>query len=107
MAPRVGAASLNWSDDLTKKYLSLLANDSATFHDSSVAQPLQARRAERLVLGLDRLVADLGWSKNEKIYPALDKLFSDAQSLPDFNADQFGKDLKEFHASVSAILESK
>ncbi len=100
------AAKISWTEDLTRKVLAALANPSNGVTDP-VGQPIQARRAERLVLGLDRLVADLGWTKNEKISPALDKLFKGAQSLPDFNADQFGKDLKDFHASVSAILDSK
>lgn len=100
------ASEISWSEETTKKVLVALANSSSDFADKT-PHAVQARRAERLVLGLDRLVADLGWTKNEKIGPALDKLFKDAQSLPDFNADQFGKDLKDFHDSVSAILQSK
>ncbi len=105
------ASKISWSEEMTKKVLKALASSSEDFKtDASHRNQFQAglaRSAERLVLGLDRLVADLGWTKNEKISPALDKLFKDAQSLPDFNADQFATDLKEFHARVSEILNSK
>ena len=100
------ASKIYWTEETTKKVLITLANTSTDFADKST-QRIQARRAERLVLGLDRLVADLGWTKNEKISSVLDKLFKDAQSLPDFNADQFATYLKEFHSRVSEILNSK
>ena len=97
------AASLNWSDELTKKYLSLLANDSAAFRDGSVSQPLQARRAERLVLALDRLVAALPELKNNvSVQSALDQLFKLAQSIPDFDAERFADALQTFSVALGA-----
>jgi hypothetical protein len=97
------AASLDWSDDLTKKYLSALASDSAAFRDSSVSQALQARRAERLVLALDRLVAALPELKdNEPVQSALNQLFKLAQSIPDFDPKQFSDVLQKFSAAITA-----
>ena len=97
------AANLTWSDDLTKKYLSLLANDSTTFHNNSVPQTLQARRAERLVLALDRLVAALPEMKdNQPVQAALNQLFKLAQSIPDFDTKQFAGALDKFSVAIAA-----
>jgi hypothetical protein len=97
----MAAAGLDWSDDLTKKYLSLLANDSAAFRDSSVSPALQARRAERLVLALDRLVAALPELKNNgPVQSALNQLFKLAQSVPDFDPKQFADALQKFSAAA-------
>jgi hypothetical protein len=88
---------------LTKKYLSLLANDSAAFRDASVSQLLQARRAERLVLALDRLVAALPELKNnEPAQSSLNQLFKLAQSIPDFDPKQFSGALENFSAALAA-----
>jgi hypothetical protein len=95
------AASLTWSDDLTKKYLLLLANDAAAFRDNSISQNLQARRAERLVLALDRLVAALPELKNNApVQAALNQLFQLAQSIPDFDPKQFAAALEKFSAAL-------
>ncbi len=95
------AASLDWSDDLTKKYLSALANDGAGFRDSSVSQALQARRAERLVLALDRLVAALPELKNnEPVQSTLNQLFTLAQSIPDFDPKPFADALQKFSTAL-------
>jgi hypothetical protein len=97
------AANLDWSDVLTKKYLSALANDGAAFRDSSISQALQARRAERLVLALDRLVAALPeLKKNEPVQSALNQLFKLAQSIPDFDPKQFAAALEEFSKAIAA-----
>jgi hypothetical protein len=85
-----------------------LSSASEAFADQSVSKSIQARRAERLVLALDRLLPELpGIATNSAANQSLNKLFADAQSLPDFDANQFAKDLKEFHSSVVGILESK
>jgi hypothetical protein len=95
------AASLDWSDDLTKKYLSTLASDSAAFRDSSVSQALQARRAERLVLALDRLVAALPELKNNApVQSALNQSFKLAQSIPDFDSAKFAAALEDFSRAL-------
>ncbi len=97
----MAAANLDWSDDLTKKYLTLLANDSTAFRDSSISQNLQARRAERLVLALDRLVTTLPELKNnEPVQSSLNQLFKFAQSIPDFDPKQFADALEKFSAAT-------
>ena len=99
----LAAANLAWSDDLTKKYLSLLAGDSAAFRDNTISQPVQARRAGRLVLALDRLVAALPELKNnEPLQSALNQLFKLAQSVPDFDPKAFADALQKFSATLAS-----
>ena len=97
----IAAAGMDWSDVTTRKFLYALAA-SKDFQDSSVSQNLQARRAERLVLALDRLVAALPELKNnEPVQSALDQLFKLAQSIPDFDPKQFADALQKFSAAIA------
>jgi hypothetical protein len=85
-----------------------LAGSADAFLQLNVSKTLAARRAERLVLALDRLIPDLGGAKtNAAVNESLNKLFADAQSLPDFEPKRFAKDLNTFHLSVAAFLETK
>ena len=59
---------------------------------------LQARRAERLVLALDRLLAA---ENNHKADAQLNQLFKLAQSIPDFDPKQFSAALEKFSAVIS------
>lgn len=96
-------ATADWSDTKTRKILSAFANSSESFRDSSISQNLQARRAERLVLALDRLVAALPELKNnEPVQSSLNQLFKLAQSIPDFDPKQFADALEKFSAAVNA-----
>lgn len=91
------AADSTWPADTGRKCLDLLAGAASNFRDKSKSQPEQARRAERLVLALDRLVSGLTDSSVAKnLDAALAKLFKDAQSIPDFNPTVFGDDLEAF-----------
>ncbi len=90
------AAGLPWTDKLSQDALAALANTSADFKEA-VPQPVQARRAERLVLALDRL------SAARKNFPAdaeLNRLFKLAQSLPDFDPKEFAAALDKFSQAV-------
>jgi hypothetical protein len=99
------AVNTSWTEDKAKKHLDTLANSSLEFTSTTSAK---ARYAERLILAFDRLVIALPEvSTNSAVNQSLNKLFTDAQSLPDFDPNQFAKDLKEFQASVSTILETK
>jgi hypothetical protein len=90
-------ASNPWPADKTRDCLNRLAGTAAAFRDKAPSRALQARRAERLVLGLDRLVAGLNDDAAAKRLDApLNQLFKDAQSLPDFNPEQFAAHLEEF-----------
>lgn len=66
--------------------LARLAATSAEFEDATVSQPVQARRAERLVLALDRLGGG----------PEIEPLFKLVQSLPDFDPKNFAEALRRF-----------
>lgn len=94
-------AELVWTDEMTRLALNALAGTSAAFQDPAVPQPQQARRAERLVLALDRLVAALPEFKhNEPLQAGLNELFKLAQSAPDFDPNQFAAVLGKFSAAV-------
>lgn len=83
--------------------LQAAANTSAAFRDTAISQNLQARRAERLVLALDRLVAALPELKNNApVQSSLNQLFKLAQSIPDFDPKQFADALEKFSAALAA-----
>jgi hypothetical protein len=88
-----------WSSADTHECLRRLAKLAADFSDGKIPQPLQARRAERLVLALDRLTAAEGHHKAEAELNALFKL---AQSLPDFDPKAFAAALEKFSAALTA-----
>jgi hypothetical protein len=94
------AAEFSWTPATTKRCLTLLLESRNAFASRTVPVPLQARRAERLVLALDRLM--LGLVSKTASPPAnaeLDALFEDVQSLPDFDPEKFAKDLQQLNAS--------
>ena len=101
------AAESEWTEVRTRQTLAGLAGTASDFEAGKAPQLLQARRAERLVLALDRLTQALPATKNQAVSEALNRLFAGAQSLPDFDPNQFAKDLKEFHTRVASALESK
>lgn len=90
------AAEREWSPELTRKILHSLANTRDDFQTKDLPQPIQARRAERLVLAMDRLVL----ASDNKLKPAveseLNELFSLVQSLPDFDPAKFAQALGSF-----------
>ncbi|MDB6022533.1 MAG: hypothetical protein JWQ04_2390 [Pedosphaera sp.] len=93
----------SWPADATRKCLDLLAATAADFRDAATPGDIQARRAERLVLALDRLVAGLNDDATAKRLDApLGKLFKDAQSLPDFDPKKFADDLEMFQKALNA-----
>lgn len=97
----VAAAKENWSEDLTRSLISALGAAAPDFEQSGISQELQARRAERLVLGLDRLLNDLKrHGEDNKGDAELDALFKLAQSIPDFDPKQFAQALKKFEAAI-------
>ena len=78
------------------------AATGTTFRDATISRALHARRAERLVLALDRLVAGLNDdSLTKRLDAPLNKLFKDAQSLPDFDPKIFADDLDGFQKVLS------
>lgn len=96
----ITAARLSWTDQLSQKTLAALANTSAEF--TGILLPVEARRAERLVLALDRLVGALPeFKNNEPVQSALNQLFKLTQSIPDFDSAQFAAALANFSRAVA------
>ena len=97
----IAVAKLSWTDKLSQESLAVLANTSVDFSEA-VPQPVNARRAERLVLALDRLVTALPeLKKNEPVQSALNQLFKLAQSIPDFDSVKFAAALADFSRAVA------
>jgi hypothetical protein len=94
-------AESQWKAGAGEEALSRLAASAAAFRDPGVSRLEQAYRAERLVLGLDRLLA--AWSERVKAAsagPALEELFAAAQSVPDFEPMDFANRLEVFARQV-------
>src|SRR5207247_221277 len=78
-----------------------LPGTASDFTDHAISQQSHARRAERLVLALDRLFTALPITATTKDASAdLDALFRAVQSLPDFDAAQFSVRLRNFAAAL-------
>lgn len=94
-------SEMTWTEAQTRACLKAIV-------DSSLARTNNARIAERLVLALDRLTLGIEAARtNAAVNDSLNKLFSDAQSLPDFDPNRFANDLNTFHSSVAGFLETK
>ena len=97
------AASLAWTDELSRRYLNSLAASAEVFNTGGMSSSAQARYAERLVLALDRLlITDASLSADTKVSQALNQLYDDVQSLPDFAPLRFVRDLNRFRADLPA-----
>ncbi len=88
------AAAESWTADRTRDLLRRLAGTSAEFQRADVTQLQHARRAERLVLALDRLLAG-------QKSPELETLFALAQSRPDFDPGKFAEALRALRQSLA------
>jgi hypothetical protein len=87
---------------MSRRALATLAATGDEFRQSSLADQFQARRAERLVLALDRLLAARkGARPNNSADANLNRLFTLAQSLPDFDPLEFAGVLNQFAKSLS------
>lgn len=82
-----------WSSERTASILRSLVNVSADFKKPAAFPEQHARRAERLVLALDRLSNPQPGSKADQ---QLKALFALAQSIPDFKPLAFAAALDEF-----------
>jgi hypothetical protein len=91
----------------TRKTFLKLATSSSAFEEKNVPAKVQARQAELLVFALDRLGGAINAYTNSVANQSLNKLFADAQSLPDFDPKKFTEDLNTFHSSVAGFLETK
>jgi hypothetical protein len=96
------AAQTNWTPDLSKKALQALGSSGPDFRQRALSNEQHARRAERLVLALDRLNNDLQRNRSGKESDSeLNSLFKLAQSIPDFDREAFAAGLEKFMTTVS------
>lgn len=89
------AADLEWSSALTRDIFVRLAATHSDFADTRTPRVVHARRAERLVLALDRLAGPLENSLRTQLEPDLKELFALAQSRPDFVSEKFAQTLHQ------------
>ena len=96
------AAAAPWTDKMSRQALVALAATSGDFLQAGVGGQFQARRAERLVLALDRLLVSCrSLQPNNDADASLNRLFSLVQSLPEFNASEFAAALNQFAKSLN------
>jgi hypothetical protein len=100
------AAEYQFSDDFAQQLLrALAATDSEFVAPKETSRDVLFRRAQRLVLALDRL-SDVvnspapSAAKN----PALNQLFEDVRSRADFQAPRFVDHLRSFRATIKPSL---
>jgi len=94
------AAGRNWSDADTRSLLQTFAGSAAEFRAGSVPASVQARRADRVVLGLDRLLAATSEATGKLVETEVNALFKLAQSRPDFAPARFGEALEALAAKL-------
>ena len=97
-----------WPAIRTRESLLKLASTQEDFLLPKLAPAVQARRAERLVLALDRLMSAL--EEKADLKPAgekLNELFREVQSLPDFDAAKFAARLRDFHTVLRQIFPNQ
>lgn len=95
-------AGQNWTESDVRSRLTKLASAHDQFSGPEASSD-QAQRAERLVLGLERLLVALKWEKQPALSPKLDELFKDVQSRPDFAPKPFAEHLKAFAEELKTV----
>ncbi len=91
------ASAFSWTEEMSRHALKALASTSREFQQPPGAGHSQARRAERLVLALDRLFISRKASLSAGLADAdLNRLFDLSQSIPDFDASKFAAALNQF-----------
>jgi hypothetical protein len=98
------AAESRLSDDLAKQLLHALAATDSEFVVSKETSPdVLFRRAQRLILALDRLSnAVTTRAPTAEKDPALTQLFEDVRSRADFHAARFAEHLRTFRAKIES-----
>jgi hypothetical protein len=100
---RTAATGVTWDDELARQALARLAGTAGDFASGTDAGELPARRAERLVLALDRLLlAQKPGPPAAATQQDLNELFKLAQSVPDFRPADFAATLTRFDASLES-----
>ncbi|HEV3273026.1 MAG TPA: cytochrome c family protein [Candidatus Methylacidiphilales bacterium] len=91
----------DWNSAKTRDTLAALAATSGSFTDTSVPLPERELRAERLVLGLDRLFKSLHPEPNAPGQAELSALFAAVQDRDQFNPKAFSTLLEKFAETVT------
>jgi hypothetical protein len=95
------AAQASLSDESARHLLHALeATDSEFVVPKETSPDLLFRRAQRLVLALDRLSNVVNRQSPAAKNPALAKLFEDVRSRADFQAQRFAEHLRSFRATI-------
>jgi hypothetical protein len=94
-------SSLNWKPSMTAEALDALAGSSPNFSDSGIPGGEQELRAERLVLGLDRLFKAAHPETNAPGQAELSALFAAVQDRAQFNAQTFSQELQKFADAIA------
>ncbi len=92
----------NWGESEIRTRLEKLSATHTTFADAKPSAEI-AQRAERTVLGLERLLVSLKWNKHAALSPKLDEMFKEVQSRPDFSPTVFAGHLKSFSAELAKL----
>jgi hypothetical protein len=95
-------AAQTWTPRSAGDVLRRLAGTQADFLEPGADRLVQACRAERLVLALDRLLSVMPAAERPKGSSAqLDRLFQLAQSQPDFSPKDFARELDGFARTLN------
>jgi Cytochrome c554 and c-prime len=100
------AAESSFGADFAQELLRALAATDSEFIASRTSPDLLFRRAQRLVLALDRLsIAVISQLPGTATNPALIQLFDDVRSHTDFQAPRFGQHLRNFRETIKSPLQ--
>lgn len=99
-------AAAEWSSTDALALLKRLASTHEDFPGRVTADEL-AMRAERVVMGLDRATVAVGLQQHAPLEKALDELFADIQSRPDFAKGRFTEHLRAFAGQLEQALTAE
>jgi hypothetical protein len=91
----------DWTSALSRQVLAKLSSVSGDFLDAGVSPREQALRAERLVLGLDRLCKGANPQLMRAGQAELSALFAAVQDRNAFDAHAFSDKLRQFSAAIT------
>jgi hypothetical protein len=100
------SASREWNTNVVLLSVRAISALAPEFRDKQTTAETHARRAERLVLALDRLILDLPSADRVELNPQIDRLFQLSQNIPEFAPAQFSDELEQVRKKLVA-LESR
>ena len=87
-----------WSADDVRARMEKIIGRHASFGETAPSSEL-AQRAERIVIGVERLLVAVGLNEDPALSPKLDELFTNVRSRVDFDGKKFSASLKEFESA--------